>query len=82
MEWAKKGSVEVREYLQEFARPEKFGYTFHRPLSTYLNLVIRSGCAIRKIVEPRLDNQIAQSYGEVHARNVHVPQFIVVHASK
>ncbi|HLZ61855.1 MAG TPA: class I SAM-dependent methyltransferase [Ktedonosporobacter sp.] len=81
-EWTKKGYVEVHEYSQEFAHTSSFGYWFHRPLSTYLNLVIRAGCTIQEMIEPRLNEEIVQRYGEQHARNVHVPQYVVVHASK
>lgn len=74
-EWAAKGYVAVREYLQEHTRLWRAGGPphFHRPLSAYLNLVIESGCVIRRVVEPGLATD---------PRNAHVPSFIVVHASR
>lgn len=80
--WTTQGYVAVREYLHEFALPSTYGHQFHRPLSTYLNLVIRAGCELQAIIEPQLSEDLVQHYGEQHARNMHVPQFLVVHAKK
>ncbi|MDQ2714277.1 MAG: methyltransferase domain-containing protein [Chloroflexota bacterium] len=78
-EWASKGCVEVREYFQEYAVPQKsFGYFFHRTLSSYLNLVIREKCIIHEIIEPQLDEALAEAW----PRAVHVPSFMVVHATR
>ncbi|MDQ2903095.1 MAG: methyltransferase domain-containing protein [Chloroflexota bacterium] len=78
-EWGTKGCVEVREYFKEYAVPQKsFGYFFHRTLSSYVNLVIREQCTIREIIEPQLDEALAETW----PRAVHVPSFIVVHATK
>jgi hypothetical protein len=54
---------------------------FHRPLSRYLNLLPALGCALREVDEPRLDPALAGD-DPLHARAVHVPNFIVVHAVK
>lgn len=78
--WDAKGYVEVREYFQERALPQTFGHFFHRILSSYLNLVIREGCNIQKVVEPQLDLETAHRIG--HERNVHVPNFLVIDAMK
>lgn len=80
--WNKKGYVEVREYFQERAIPSGYGHWFHHPLSSYLNLVIRAGCTLQEIIEPQLDQEIVQQYGEQHARNAYVPQFLIVHVRK
>jgi 2-polyprenyl-3-methyl-5-hydroxy-6-metoxy-1,4-benzoquinol methylase len=80
-EWVRKGYVEVREYLHEYATKQSFGYLFHRPLSSYINLVIREGCVLRQIVEPQLRREFAQP-GTAHERNAHVPSFLLVHATK
>ncbi len=77
-EWLPKGYVEVREYLSEYSKPQTFGYLFHRPLSSYLNLVIQAGCTLRQIIEPQLGQEQARQLG--NARDVHVPSFIVIHA--
>ncbi len=81
-EWNKKGYVEVREYLHDYTIKTGYAYTFHRPLSSYLNLVIEAGCVVQRIVEPRLSKEIVQQYGIEHARNAYVPQFLVVAATK
>ncbi len=73
--WAAKGYVAVAEYLREHSQPQAGGPPlFHRPLSAYLNLVVEAGCAIRRILEPRLDDPAD--------RNAHVPSFIVVLAER
>jgi 2-polyprenyl-3-methyl-5-hydroxy-6-metoxy-1,4-benzoquinol methylase len=76
-EWVKKGYVEVREYLQEHTVRQSFAYLFHRPLSTYINFVIQEGCALQKMIEPRLDEELAQK-GSVSERYVHVPGYVVI----
>lgn len=80
--WNTKGFVTVSEYFQELAIPSTYGYCFHRSLSTYLNLVMRTNCTLREIVEPQLSQELVEQYGEAHARNAHVPQFFIVHATK
>ena len=79
-EWDKKGSVEVRDYSREFAIKTGYAYAFHRPLSTYLNLLVEAGCIFQRMIEPRLDETIMQQYGEKHSRNAFVPQFVVIRA--
>ena len=81
-EWNKKGCVEVREYLRNYTIKSGYGYTFHRPLSSYLNLIIEVGCVIQRMVEPRLSQEIVQQYGIEHARNAYVPQFLLVATTK
>lgn len=81
-EWNKKGYVEIRGYLQEFAIPSQYGYWFHRPLSTYLNFMLSEGCTLQRLVEPQLSEEVVKQYGTQHTRNVHVPQFFVVYAQK
>lgn len=60
-EWNKKGYVAVREYLSEHAVQQTYGYFIHRPLSTYLNDLIREGCMLQKMIEPQLDEAIARA---------------------
>ncbi len=79
--WLAKGYVEVREYSQEYAIQSTYGCQFHRPLSAYLNLVIQTGCMLQQIIEPQLDQNLVRS-GTSDERNLHVPQFLVVHATK
>lgn len=80
-EW-KKGYVEVREYLHDYTIKQSYGYRFHRPLNSYLNIVINAGCAIQRVIEPQLSEDVVQQYGMEHARNAYVPQFLVVAATK
>ncbi|HEY7355485.1 MAG TPA: class I SAM-dependent methyltransferase [Ktedonobacterales bacterium] len=79
-EWLRKGCVEVREYLREHVKEQRFGYLFHRPLCSYLNLVVQEGCALRQIIEPQLSQELARHIG--NERDVHVPSFIVIHAAR
>lgn len=79
-EWQKKGYVEVRDYFGIYQVPQTYGYFFHRPLSTYLNDLIREGCTLQTIVEPQLDETIAREHqAERYAR---VPGYIVIYATK
>jgi 2-polyprenyl-3-methyl-5-hydroxy-6-metoxy-1,4-benzoquinol methylase len=77
-EWTKKRYVEVSEYFQERAIKQNIGYMFHRPLSAYMNFVIQQGCNIRSIIEPQLDTEVADRYG--NDRDLHVPSFLVIEA--
>lgn len=52
----------------------------HRPLSIYLNKVIEEDCIIQKVIEPQLDETLAQQY-QAH-RDFHVPGCLVIHALK
>lgn len=78
--WPGKRYVEVGEYFDEYVTRQPFGFNFHRCLSTYLNLIIDLGCTIRRLIEPQLSQTAADEIG--NDRNVHVPSFIVVAASK
>lgn len=80
-EWDKKPSLEIKEYFQEYAEKQKFGHSFHRTLSSYLNLIIEEGCQIKKLVEPQLDEETAEQKAN-YSREVHVPSFLVVHCVK
>jgi 2-polyprenyl-3-methyl-5-hydroxy-6-metoxy-1,4-benzoquinol methylase len=79
-EWARKGCVEVREYLHDYAIAQTISSRFHRPLSSYLNLILRAGCVLRHMVEPQLSVDVARQLG--NDRDVHVPSFIILHATK
>jgi SAM-dependent methyltransferase len=78
--WPRKRYVEVREYLQEHVRQQPIGSLFHRPLSRYLNLVLESGCALHRVVEPQLAPDIAERIG--NDRDLHVPSSIVISATR
>ena len=80
-EWDKNPVVEIKEYFDEYSEKQNFGYSFHRTLSSYVNFVIEEGCEIKKLVEPKLDEETAR-LKENYSRQVHVPSFLVVHAVK
>jgi 2-polyprenyl-3-methyl-5-hydroxy-6-metoxy-1,4-benzoquinol methylase len=78
--WQDKGYVAVRDYFEERAIKQTYGYFIHRPLSTYLNSVIRAGCIIDQVLEPQLEPAIAARY---HAeRYASVPGYLVIAAAK
>lgn len=79
-EWTRKGFVAVSEYLRDYAIAQMISSRFHRPLSSYINLVLREGCALHRMVEPQLSEEAARQFG--NDRDVHVPSFIVLHAIK
>ena len=79
--WGEQGYVAVREYLREHIIPQTFASRVHRPLGHYLNLIARSGCILRQVIEPGLTAEWVQ-HGPQYARNHHVPNFIVIHATK
>jgi 2-polyprenyl-3-methyl-5-hydroxy-6-metoxy-1,4-benzoquinol methylase len=79
--YSTKGYIRVDEYLHEFMVQQIVGYYIHRPLSTYLNLVIDAGCTIRQVIEPTLTPEGIAVLGEQN-RNLHIPNFIVVSARK
>lgn len=78
-EWVGKRYVPISEYFQEYEVQQRFGIRVHRTLSSYLNLIINLGCTITQVVEPRLGEQFANTD---HDRNVHVPEFILLKATK
>ena len=80
-EWDKKPLLEIKEYFQEYSTKQTFGHSFHRTLSSYINLVIEEGCTIKKLIEPRLDEKTAKLKMN-YSREVHVPSFLLVHCVK
>jgi SAM-dependent methyltransferase len=79
-EWKKKSSVETRDYFRERAVKQDYGHFIHRPLSTYLNSVMRAGCMLQQVIEPQLEETTALQYGA--ERYWHVPGYIVISATK
>lgn len=76
-----KGYIRVQEYFEEFVIKQTFGYAMHRPLSAYINFLIDTGCVVRRIIEPMLSAEGLDVLG-ANERNMHVPNFIVISASK
>jgi len=80
-QWEENKQVIVKEYLKDYEIKRHHAYSFHRPLSTYINLIVESGCEIIKMVEPKLDEAVAQKNPRGQ-REAHVPSFVIVHAVK
>jgi 2-polyprenyl-3-methyl-5-hydroxy-6-metoxy-1,4-benzoquinol methylase len=78
--WKEKGYVAVREYFQERAIEQSYGYFIHRPLSTYLNSVVRAGCMIEQVLEPQLEEAIGARYDA--ERYASVPGYLVIAARR
>ena len=79
--WPGQRYVAVREYLRPHRFEQDYTYGFHRPLSHYLNFVIRQGCHVEAVIEPQLAPELAAA-NPVYERNVHVPSYIVISARK
>lgn len=78
--WREKGYVEIRDYFRERAVKQDYGYFIHRPLSTYLNSIIRAGCLLQRILEPQLEHRLAHFH---HAERYWlVPGYIVIFATR
>lgn len=78
--WQDKGYVEVRDYFRERAIKQDYGYFIHRPISTYLNSVVRAGCVVQQVIEPQLEPAIAARYNA--ERYASVPGYLVIFATR
>ena len=76
-----KGYVRVEEYFDEFVIKQTYGVAIHHPLSAYFNFLIDNGCVLRNMIEPTLSPQGLAALGP-NNRNMHVPNFLVISASK
>lgn len=74
-DWKKQGHVEIYNYFDHEPKKERFGFTFYRPLSEYVNLVLENGCVLKKMAEPRLPKEVLEESPEA-TRNYFVPQFV------
>lgn len=73
--------VKVSKYFDEYKMQNFIGYSFHHMLSSYVNLVINEGCAIKEIAEPRLPLEIAQK-DKKFERDKNIPNFLLIKAVK
>jgi SAM-dependent methyltransferase len=80
--WREHGEFRCREYLSEYEIAGPHATDFHRPLSAYLNELIRQGCHILEIAEPGLDPEVAATGPEGIDAYVHLPNFLVVAAQR
>lgn len=72
---------EMKDYFSESEEKNPIGYSFHHTLSDYLNLVIDKGCNIKKILEPKLSNEVHEQ-DNAHERSKYFPNFILVKSVK
>jgi 2-polyprenyl-3-methyl-5-hydroxy-6-metoxy-1,4-benzoquinol methylase len=80
--WREHGEYRIREYFAEYEIPGRYGASFHRPLSAYLNELTRLGCHLREVAEPALDPATAAAAGGSAEAYVHLPNFLVVAARR
>jgi 2-polyprenyl-3-methyl-5-hydroxy-6-metoxy-1,4-benzoquinol methylase len=81
--WREHGAYQVSKYLADYEIELLYATDFHRPLSAYLNEVIKLGCRIAEVAEPGLDPQIAaESTDSCDHPYVHLPNFLIVAADR
>jgi hypothetical protein len=80
--WREHGEYHIREYFAEYEIPGSHASSFHRPLSAYLNELMRLGCQLREVDEPALDPAIAAAAGGGAEAYAHLPNFLVVAARR
>lgn len=73
--------VIVKNYFNEYKIHNYIGYSFHRMLSSYINLLVESGCIIKKIIEPQLPIEIAH-LNKNNQRDKNIPNFLLIKAVK
>jgi hypothetical protein len=76
------GEYRIRKYFAEYEIPGPHASSFHRPLSAYLNELVRLGCHLREIAEPALDPAIAAAADHGAEAYVRLPNFLVVAAGR
>ncbi len=80
--WREHGQYRTREYLAEYEITGPYAPDFHRPLSAYLNELIRLGCHLREVAEPGLDPEIASAGLDGIDAYRHFPNFIIISADR
>lgn len=78
--WNTKGFVEIRDYFRERPVKQQYGHFIHRPLSTYFNSVMQAGCTLQQVIEPQLEQTLAEQFNA--ERYWAVPGYIVLFATK
>lgn len=79
--FVERGAIEVQEYLAEYPIAQTYTIAFHRPLSSYINLVADAGCTIQRMLEPQLAPELVEEYPH-YRRDAHIPSYIVIAARK
>jgi 2-polyprenyl-3-methyl-5-hydroxy-6-metoxy-1,4-benzoquinol methylase len=81
--WKQYGDYRLTGYLSEYEIKAKYASDFHRPLSTYLNAIIETGCQLTAIIEPGLDPEVARESGiEAIEAYVDLPNFVIIAAER
>jgi hypothetical protein len=80
--WREHGAYQVSEYLADYEIEGRYATDFHRPLSAYLNELIRLGCRIAEVAEPGLDPRVAATDMDGEHPYVHLPNFLIVAADR
>lgn len=81
--WKKHGDYQLTGYLSEYEIKAEYASDFHRPLSTYLNAIIETGCRLTAIIEPGLDPEVARESGiEGIEAYVDLPNFVIIAAQR
>ncbi len=81
VDWKKDQAVCIPEYFEEYSVEGTYGTSYHRTLSTYINLVIQLDCTVEEIIEPQLEAELINQFPQLE-RDFHVPSFIVIKCKK
>lgn len=79
--WGDKPYVEVRNYFDEYEIKNFIGLSFHHKLSDYINLLIKNGCRIDKMLEPQFPIS-AIDKDKFHERDRNIPNFLFIKSIK
>lgn len=72
--------AEDGDYFTERSVPRRYAADVHRPLSHYLNGVIRAGCQLEEIAEPALESSLVAQGPPGCEALVRRPGYLVVSA--
>lgn len=80
--WREHGEYRLNRYLADYEITGRYGVSFHRPLSAYLNELIGLRCRIREVAEPGLPEATAREGSEGIEAYVHLPNFLLIAAER
>lgn len=82
--WSRYGFMKVDRYLSEYEMAGPNGPDFHRPLSAYLNELVRLGCILVEVAEPALASEALDDLdvGPGAEAYVELPNFVIVSARR
>ncbi len=77
------GAYRTDHYLAEYEIKAEYASDYHRPLSTYLNAIIDTGCRLTAVIEPGLDPEVARDSGiQGIEAYVDLPNFVIISAER